>query len=500
VRHQLAGAFAILAACHQPPSKADLGTGVDLALPDAAPADGPGTDGAVPPTLTPRVPCNDLISAVYTTPLGLPGLTPSTQGDVVRCSHDGALDQDGPGVDKTLQGKSISLGTPASGVTVYRVGFRTSRANLSAAMSTARVYVPTSPKKLPLPVVVAGHPSQGLGDACAPSKDPSSLLDVALPWAAKGYVVIAPDYAGLGDETVQGYLDNRDQGYSLLDGARALRKMFLEGAFTDQVVVSGWSQGGGSALSAQALAKTYGAGGTVAAVVAFAPEWPIRYNSFGFADMIRNPSALVAFNPASMDFSYSNHVIWTMRAYGFFSNFSKLTTNGGAAFPAATANAFLSAMDTTCGMVAIGGAIYLQAHPPFGAKNSDLFDPTFQTAFAACLGSASDPGCTGIAQELYAYFGQNVLHADATGAPVLYVQGSLDSVLPPPTEAACIVNKLIADGLTPQVCVDSGAQHTDVTQRNTAFAISWVEAKLAGLTPPSCAEATQLPPPNCGGG
>jgi hypothetical protein len=441
-------------------------------------------------------PCWDTVTEVYTTPFGLPALTAATQGDIVRCYRDNSLDQDGPGVDATLQKQNIALGISASGVIVYRVGFRTSRANGQAAMSTARVYLPTRPKALPLPVIVAGHPSEGMGDGCASSKNPSALQEVSLPWAASGYAVITPDYAGLGDEGVQGYVDNRDQGYSLLDGARALRKMFPAGAFNDEVVIAGWSQGGGAALSAQALAKTYGAGGTLAAVVAFAPEWPIRYNSFGFTDLVTHPDSLVSFTPTG-DFSYSNHLIWTMRAYGFFASFSTLTSDGGIAFPTAAKANFLAHMDSTCGLVGLGAQIYLDARPSGGAKNSDLFDPSFLTAFTACLADSTQAACSGVAKELYLYLGQNHLTSDASGAPVLMVQGLSDTVLPPASEAACIAQKLVGDGVAAQVCVDSTAKHTDVTQRNIGYAIGWVEAKLSGNTTPSCAELAQLPAPSC---
>ena len=47
-------------------------------------------------------------------------------------------------------------------------------------------------------MVVVAHPSEGMADSCATSRHPDSLRDLALPWAAQGYPVIAPDYAGLG--------------------------------------------------------------------------------------------------------------------------------------------------------------------------------------------------------------------------------------------------------------------------------------------------------------
>src|SRR6185436_20133583 len=97
-------------------------------------------------------------------------------------------------------------------------------------------------------------------------------------------------------------------------------------------------------------------------------------------------------------------------------NFSTLTSNGGAAFPAATAGAFTSDMDSLCGAVGIGAAIYIAAHPPFGAKNGDLFDPTFRVQLVACIDDASSVGCTGLGKDYYQYMLANHLKADPTGA------------------------------------------------------------------------------------
>jgi len=77
------------------------------------------------------------------------------------------------------------------------------------------------------------------------------------------------------------------------------------------------------------------------------------------------------------------------------------------------------------------------------------------------------------------------------------VQGLLDTVLPPPKEAACIVPKLAADGKTPQLCVDSGAQHTNVTNRNIAYAIGWTQALLANEALPACPDLSSLPVADC---
>jgi hypothetical protein len=182
---------------------------------------------------------------------------------------------------------------------------------------------------------------------------------------------------------------------------------------------------------------------------------------------------------------------------GYFSNFSAMTTSASAAFPSATGGLFVNSMNTLCGEVEIGAAVYLEAKIPPPATNGDLFDPTFRTALAQCFTDATNAACSGLAQEFYTYIGNNVLTADASGAPILYVQGLLDTVLPPPKEAACIDIKLTTDGKAPQLCVDSGAQHTNVTNRNIVYAIGWTQALLAGHALPACPDLASLPVAIC---
>ena len=61
--------------------------------------------------------------------------------------------------------------------------------------------------------------------------------------------------------------------------------------------------------------------------------------------------------------------------------------------------------------------------------------------------------------------------------------------MPPASEAACNLEKLAADGVTPQVCTDSAASHTDVVGRNMAFAIQWAQALLSDNPLPTCSSA-----------
>ena len=454
----------------------DLSTGASSDLSSGSTHDLGGGDGGGTPVdvSAPAGDCSDSLDNVYVTPVALPPMSDGTRGDIVRCAADSVLAL--PTVQAEVAAKGIATAMTAS-VHLYRVAFRTTRGDGSAGVSTARLYLPSLPVSWPLPLVVVGHPTDGLAPSCAPSKDATSNQDLALPWAGLGYPVLVPDYAGLGNEGVQSYLDNRDQAHTILDGARALRKLLPAGAASSSVLAVGYSQGGGSVLSAQAIAKDYGLDGTLVGVVAFAPQWPTRLNSFGYVDQLNNPTEL------TIATGISDNVVTVMRTAGYFYN-RVGAANMGDAFPAAGRSGIDNAAMTLC-QTPLGG--YLQAT---AVHVGDLFDPAFRTALLACIaGGDGDAGCVAPARGWYDFQQANFVTADPAGAPVLYLQGLADVIMPPAREAACNIAKLTADGVTPQVCVDGPADHQTVVGRNTDFALGWARALLGGTALPSCSAA-----------
>ncbi|HEX5634078.1 MAG TPA: hypothetical protein VFX50_12655, partial [Gemmatimonadales bacterium] len=154
--------------------------------------------------LAPGITCADLRDEVYRTPVGLPAMTPGARGDVVRCADEGA-------------GELL-------------IAYRTERGDGRPAISTARVSLPAAAvQALPVPMVVVAHPTAGIADGCVPSRDAGATRNLAEPWLQRGLPVIAPDHAGLGNEGVHAYLDNRESGQQLLDAARALEKLLTPG-------------------------------------------------------------------------------------------------------------------------------------------------------------------------------------------------------------------------------------------------------------------------------
>jgi alpha-beta hydrolase superfamily lysophospholipase len=428
---------------------------------DGAPGDAIAANGDAGPPVVPAMACSDALSDVYVAPSSLPPFDPSRRGDVVRCAPDAPIDASA--LASRLSSAGVSGVAVASSAHVWRVAYRTTRASGAEGMGTARVYLPDSPRA-PLPVLVAAHGTSGLADVCAPSKYQVDDY-LILPWVAQGYAVIAPDYAGLGDDGTPGYFDQVDTAQSVLDAARALRKLAPPGTFAPKVVVVGHSEGGGAALSSQALSKTYG-DGDVAGVVAFAPGWPVGVDVSGYRDPTVATSTGSGY-PAAFA---------SMMLGAYFAN-RVGATHEGDPFGASARASLVTDLGTQC-IAQLAASI-----PPAAPTVGDLLDATFRQSVLDC--ADAKPTCADPGKAYLAYLASNVQRADATGGKVLVVQGLADVVVAP-ASTACVVKKLVADGQAPEVCTDSSAGHLDVTQRQASLALSWVGALLAGQAAPSC--------------
>jgi len=121
--------------------------------------------------------------------------------------------------------------------------------------ATALVFTPkTEVPNGGWPIVVWAHGTTGVADQCAPSRhaldDTTKILISKLLTA--GYVVIAPDYEGLGevgDKVTHPFLNVKSQAYSITDAVVATRD-WLKGKTSKDWVTVGHSQGGNAALGA----------------------------------------------------------------------------------------------------------------------------------------------------------------------------------------------------------------------------------------------------------
>lgn len=122
--------------------------------------------------------------------------------------------------------------------------------------ATALVFTPkTAPPAKGWPIVVWAHGTTGVADKCAPSQQglqgTQELLERLL---AEGYVVVAPDYEGLGTAGSHPFLNLKSEAFSITDAVAAARN-YLGSKVSDQWMTIGHSQGGHAALGAAQYAS-----------------------------------------------------------------------------------------------------------------------------------------------------------------------------------------------------------------------------------------------------
>ena len=121
-------------------------------------------------------------------------------------------------------------------------------------------------------VIAWAHPTTGVVRACAPSlmPDNASMIWGLADILAKGYVVVATDYPGLGTPGIHPYLIGVSEGRAVLDSVRAARNLPHTGA-SNRFAVWGHSQGGHAALYTGELAASYAPELKLVGVAAAAP-------------------------------------------------------------------------------------------------------------------------------------------------------------------------------------------------------------------------------------
>ena len=288
------------------------------------------------------------------------------------------------------------------------------------------------------PVLSWAHATSGLADTCAPSRasDAASAVPYVGDLLARGYVVAAADYEGLGTPGPHPYLVGPSEARSVLDAARAARHLEAVGAGRT-VVVAGHSQGGQAAVFAGELARRYAPDLDVRGVVALAPAEADRL--FSAAETRPDMQGFVA-----------------MAAEGL-----------RAAFPKADLDAVL-----TPGVVATlreldGTACLFTTLAGFRDRGITVLraDPDSVPSVRAAL-RRSAPART------------------RTTVPLAVYQGGQDQLVPPEGTAA-FVARACARGDRVTARVFPGADHGGVLDVAAPELLQWLDDRVAGVPAPS---------------
>lgn len=165
------------------------------------------------------------------------------------------------------------VGGSVASAKAYRILYRSTGLNGEPIAVSGAILFPDGPAPRQKRDVIAwAHPTTGVVERCAPTllPDLSGTIAGLEDMIARGFVVAATDYAGLGGEGMHPYLIGASEARAVLDSVRAAREL-PDAAASDRFAVWGHSQGGHAALFTGEEAASYAPELRLVGVAAAAP-------------------------------------------------------------------------------------------------------------------------------------------------------------------------------------------------------------------------------------
>jgi pimeloyl-ACP methyl ester carboxylesterase len=293
-------------------------------------------------------------------------------------------------------------------------------------------------------IVVWAHPTSGVMPECAPSRrsGPGYPWIAGLdPLLAAGFVIAAPDYAGLGTRGVHPYLVGASEARAVVDSARAARSIGAAHA-GNRYIVWGHSQGAHAALWSAMLPAAYAPNVTLVGVAAAAPPTDLAANVARASD--RSGIELVA--------SYL-FVGW--------SNFYHLPLT-----PALTPQA----------SAAVRGVGHVCSQTPRDAvKLATVLEPLRRISFSAAFDRDA---------RWKARLNTNSPGLPARRVPYFIAQGAGDTLIVPAVTTA-YVKALCRAGMRVDYDQLAGINHPNSGSDAAPAAVRWMQGRFAGTSAPS---------------
>ena len=437
--------------------------------------------------------CNDIIDSIYQHPGDFLG----EKGAILRCAEDLSLSREdlyGYMKENGYEGVPFSSGT-----TMYRILYKTERAEGQPGIATARLFLPTNPRADRLPVVISLRGAVGIAPKCAASKHNHELeygdferQNFSL--AGYGYAIFATDLAGFGNYGASGnpplgYGVTKDVGKSALDGVVAMRNL-LGDKLTRKVVLLGQSQGGHSALSALAMSNSpdeapssenavldfehYGIDGELAGVAVYAPHWFSQRTWGGLlqlAGLYPFESHALA-NLSSIWYHYTHGEVLDGEGHGL--DIFREELRGG----------IEQLVDTTC-----TGSSRVPAMEALGTHLKEVVKTDFYSAVAKAAALTGDCGGNQLCEKWMRRYYSDRPHITgaASQVPILVVYSMRDTTIGP-GRLACAFERLADDGVPLEVCIerDRGG-HSTIMDIRADYVADWIAATaLDAETVPRC--------------
>ncbi len=297
----------------------------------------------------------------------------------------------------------------------------------------------------PRAVVAWTHGTWGVTERCAPSRGANFFASVPGLTDAirRGFVIVAPDYPGLGSSTTHAYLGGIEAANSALDAVRAARQ--ISGAASgSRFVVWGESQGGHAALWTAQRARAYAPDLQLLGAAAAAPPTDLAANLRAGSD----PS-IRAFLTAFTAYSWSRHYGASLASLGNLSTQGIITR------------------------LAQNNCIELGKKPRLGTMLGVL-------ALRNSLKNV-DLGSTAPWSD---YARQNSVTPAPAGVPLLIAQNSNDKIVDPKVTRT-FVTHFCQNGGRLQYVPIKGQGHETSAKDSASATLAWAAARFAGTPAPS---------------
>ena len=290
-------------------------------------------------------------------------------------------------------------------------------------------------------VIAWTHGTSGVAEKCAPSLMPEFFtLTPALDAVRNNYVVVAPDYPGLGSPGPHPYLVGTVTARSTLDAVRAARAI-PQAAAGSRFAVWGESQGGHAALWTGQLARNDGAGLTLVGVAAGAPPTDLAANLRQASD----PNAKALLTSLSA-------VSWS-QYYGVPLNLGARNTPG-------IMRRFA------------GNCVSVRNTPRLGALLGIL---TLRRDLKSVDFAGTPPWSSFVAANST---------TPISRVPVLLAQTASDPLVAPAVTRQ-FARRLCANRVRVRYIALPGGDHATTARQSAAQTLSWIDARFAGAPAPS---------------
>jgi pimeloyl-ACP methyl ester carboxylesterase len=337
---------------------------------------------------------------------------------------------------------------PLFGVKEYVIKYKTQlEKNGTAVSATGIVVLPNVEAVQPpvggFPIVVWCHYAVGISDDYAPSEDffkntmgsiSASLRTYFRNYPANGFILVAPDYAGLGVPDIPHYfLVKKPTAYSIIDSVRAATS-FAKGqgySVSPKTIFFGHSQGGCAVLQAQEVydgPEAYGKRSfELKAVVSIAPAPVWR---FAFPDIYASYNRALA---ADVGLYF-----WAAAQYNNNLSLSELLSPAAISTLDTYAETLSSESLETGNYFAANVTDYLSlSSGVYEAIQSSTNDLSCYLSRSTCEGNAGPYNLSHMSLSGLSIEWQTQLDEDSPGlklfssVPVLLLQGSADTIVRP---------------------------------------------------------------------